>query len=105
MHIVVVGAGIIGLAVAYHLVKSGVRVTVVDPDPHGDKASSGNAGGIAVTEVVPAAAQGTLWRSLGWMLDPLGPIAIRTTYAPKLIPWLWRFAKAGQPQEIDRISR
>ena len=46
--IAVVGAGVVGLAVAYHLVKGGANVTLIDRDPGGDKASFGNAGGIAV---------------------------------------------------------
>jgi D-amino-acid dehydrogenase len=104
LHVVVVGAGIIGLAAAYHLVKEGARVTVVDRDPDGDKASYGNAGGIAVTEVVPASSPGVLWRVPGWMMDPLGPLAIRPLHAPKLIPFLIRFAKASTPQEAERIS-
>src|SRR6202043_466566 len=70
--IAVVGAGVVGLAVAYHLVKGGANVTLIDRDPAGDKASFGNAGGIAVTEVMPASAPRVLWRALGWMLDPLG---------------------------------
>lgn len=105
IHIAVVGAGIVGLAVAYHLVKDGAPVTIVDRDPDGDNASLGNAGGIAVTEVVPASTPRTIWRVFGWMLDPLGPITIRPSHAPKLIPWLARFAKASTPGEVDRISQ
>jgi D-amino-acid dehydrogenase len=91
--------------VAYHLVKGGANVTLVDRDPEGDKASFGNAGGIAVTEVMPASVPGALWRAFGWMLDPLGPIAVRPCHAPKLIPWFARFVKSGTPQEVERISR
>ena len=103
--IVVVGAGVVGLAVAYHLVKGGAKVTLIDRDPGGDKASFGNAGGIAVTEVMPASVPGALWRAFGWMLDPLGPIAVRPRHAPWLVPWLVRFVKSGTPQEVRRISR
>jgi len=53
--VTVIGAGIVGLAAAHHLHKAGAQVTIVDRDPDGDKASLGNAGAIAVTEVVPAA--------------------------------------------------
>ncbi|KXV22857.1 FAD-dependent oxidoreductase, partial [Gluconobacter japonicus] len=53
-HVVVIGSGIIGLAVTHHLIQAGLRVTVVDREPSGDKASFGNAGGIAVSEVIPA---------------------------------------------------
>ena len=105
MRVAIVGAGIVGLAVAFHLVRYQARVTVIDRDPEGDKASFGNAGGIAVTEVVPASAPEVFRRALNWMLDPLGPVSIRPSHAPALIPWLWRFAKSGGPAEVERISR
>lgn len=103
-HIIVIGAGIVGLATAYHLLREGVCVTVVDRDPEGDKASFGNAGGIAVTEVIPASVPGVLWKVPGWLADPLGPLAIRPAHAPRLIPWLLRFSRAGRPSEFKRIT-
>ncbi len=102
--VVVVGSGVIGLAVACHLVQDGVEVTLVDRDPEGDRASHGNAGGIAVSEVVPASVPGMLWRIPGWLLDPLGPLAVRPSHAPKLARWLWRFSCAGTTSEVARIS-
>ena len=102
--IVVIGAGIIGLSTAYHLVRAGARVTVIDRDPEGDKASFGNAGAIAVTEVVPAAVPGVAWRVPRWLLDPLGPLAIRPHHALRLVPWLMRFAQCAAPTETTRIS-
>jgi D-amino-acid dehydrogenase len=99
LDIAVVGAGIVGLAAAYYLTKQGAQVTLFDRDPEGDKASLGN------TEVTPASTPGTFWRVFGWMLDPLGPLAVRPTHALNLIPWLTRFARAGSPTEVDRISR
>jgi D-amino-acid dehydrogenase len=102
--VVVVGAGIVGIATAYYLLREGVAVTVVDRAPEGDKASFGNAGGIAVTEIVPASVPGLAWRVPRWLLDPLGPLAVRPTHALNLIPWLWRFSQAGTPKEAARIS-
>ena len=102
--LVVVGAGIVGLSVAFHLVRDGRSVTLLDPDPEGDKASFGNAGGIAVTEVVPASVPGLAWKVPFWLLDPLGPLAVRPRHAPRLLPWLWRFARAGRPAETERIA-
>lgn len=101
---VVVGAGIIGLSVAYQLVKAGVKVTIVDSDPEGDKVSVGNAGGVAVTEILPASVPGLLWRVPGWLMDPLGPLTIRPAHAVKLVPWLSKFARAARTGEVARIS-
>jgi D-amino-acid dehydrogenase len=105
MDVTIIGAGIVGLAVAHHLVEVGMQVTIVDRDPAGDKASFGNAGGIAVPEVIPAAVPGVLWRVPGWLLDPLGPLAVRPAHAPKLIPWLIRFSRAGSKAEMLRIAQ
>jgi D-amino-acid dehydrogenase len=102
---IVIGAGIVGLATAYRLGEDGVAVTVVDRDPAGDKASFGNAAGIAVTEVMPASVPGLAWKVPGWLIDPLGPLAVRPAHLPKLLPWLWRFARAGRPAEVERIGR
>jgi len=99
----VVGAGIIGLSVAYYLHKEGADVTVIDRLPEGDKTSFGNAGGIAVTEVIPAAVPGIFLKVPGWMLDPLGPLAVRPSHAFKLLPWLLRFYKSGKKDEFMRI--
>jgi D-amino-acid dehydrogenase len=85
--VVIVGAGIVGIATAYHLVREGAAVTMVDRAFEGDKASFGNAGGIAVTEIVPASVPGLAWRLPRWLLDPLGPLAIRPAHALKLVPW------------------
>ena len=102
--LIVVGAGIVGLAIAYHLRRDGADVMVIDRDPEGDRASHGNAGGIAVTEVMPASVPGLAWKVPGWLLDPLGPLAIRPRHAPRLARWLWHFSRAGRPAEIKRIA-
>lgn len=102
--LVVIGGGIIGLAIAYHLRREGADVTMIDRDPAGDRASHGNAGGIAVTEVIPASVPGLAWKVPGWLFDPLGPLAVRPRHAPKLIRWLWHFSRAGQPAEVERIA-
>lgn len=99
--VTVVGAGIIGLSVAYSLWKEGASVTVIDRQPDGDKTSYGNAGGIAVSEVIPAAVPGIFWKVPGWMLDPLGPLAVRPSHAVKLLPWLLRFYKAGKKKNLS----
>jgi D-amino-acid dehydrogenase len=102
MKVAVVGAGIVGLACAYHLLRDGHAVTLIDRDPQGDRTSFGNAGGIAVTEIFPAARPG-LWRKIpGWLIDPLGPLSLRPAHVAHLIPWLRAFLRAGN--EVPRIT-
>jgi len=102
----IVGAGIVGLAVAYQLACTAPNgIAIIDRDLYGDRASNGNAGGIAVTEVVPASSPDVCLRVLGWLVDPLGPLSIRPSYAPRLLPWMTRFARHGTTREMVRISQ
>lgn len=100
----VIGAGIIGLSVARALLAEGYAVTLVDPDPAGDKASFGNAGGLGVTEIIPAGGPGVLWKVPGWLADPLGPLTIRPRYLPRLLPWFRAFVKSCSAREQARIT-
>jgi D-amino-acid dehydrogenase len=102
--IAVVGAGIVGLACAFHLRADGHEITVIDPAPDGDKCSWGNAGGIGVAEVVPAAVPGLFWRVPGWLLDPLGPLALRPAHAPRMLPWLAALASATRPKRMEQAA-
>ncbi|MDX4075575.1 FAD-binding oxidoreductase [Brucella sp. NBRC 113783] len=102
--IAVIGGGIIGLAAACEALFNGASLTVIDRDRPGEKTSEGNAGGIAVTEVMPASVPG-LWRKVpGWLFDPLGPLALRPTHLPRMMPWLAAFARAGSSSETQRIA-
>jgi D-amino-acid dehydrogenase len=102
--VAVIGAGVVGLACVFHLRADGHEVMVIDPAPDGDKCSWGNAGAIAVTEVVPAAVPGMFWRVPGWLLDPLGPLALRPAHLPRMLPWLRALARASRPRQVERIA-
>ena len=105
MHVVVIGAGIIGAASALELLRDGHRVTIVEPgDPGGEQAASyGNGCLLSPNSVLPVTAPG-LWKKLpGWLADPLGPLAVRWSYLPRAAPWLWRFFRAGSSQAKLRV--
>jgi len=104
-NVLIAGAGIIGLSVARALLAEGHSVTIVDRDPAGDKASFGNAGGLGVTEIVPASVPGLVWKVPGWLCDPLGPLSVRPAHFPKLVPWLARFMRSGSESEMLRITK
>ncbi len=77
MTTVVVGAGIIGTAIAYELQKRGREVVLLDKGEPGMGASFGNMASIAVTEFMPAS-RPSVWKQIpGWMLDPEGPEPVR----------------------------
>ena len=96
--LVVVGAGIIGVSVARALRQQGREVLLLDRSGVAAEASQGNAGGFAFHEIEPLASPGIIWRAPRWLLDPLGPLALRPSYAWALLPWLLRFARNSSPQ-------
>ena len=104
MTTVVVGAGIIGTAIAYDLQKRGRQVVMVDRDAPGKGASFGNMASIAVTEFMPAS-RPSVWKQIpGWMLDPEGPVRVRPSYMPKLVPWFLRFIAASRPSRLRELE-
>jgi len=104
-NITVIGAGIVGMACAAYLQRDGHTVTVVTRDAPGEDCSYGNSGLLSPGSVVPPAVPGA-WRNLPhWLLDPLGPLSIRWSYAPRLLPWLLRWLKACAEERAHEISR
>ncbi|PDT20609.1 NAD(P)/FAD-dependent oxidoreductase [Rhizobium hidalgonense] len=102
--IVVVGAGIIGVTIAYELQRRGLAVTLVDRDAPGKGASYGNMASVAVTEFMPASRQGIWAQMPKWLLDPEGPVRIRPAYMPKLVPWFLRFLAASRPSKLRELE-
>ena len=101
---VVIGAGIIGTALAHDLQKRGRQVVLVDRDRPGRGASFGNMASIAVTEFMPAS-RPSVWRQIpGWMLDPEGPVRVRPGYMPRLLPWFLRFIAASRPSKLRELE-
>jgi D-amino-acid dehydrogenase len=95
--IAVVGAGIVGATIATRLILDGHEVTVYEPDPDGLPTSSGNAALIALPEIAPIASPGILASVPKWLLDPLGPLAVRWPDLPALTPWLVAFLASATP--------
>lgn len=98
--VAVIGAGIVGLAVAATLQKEGRRVVLVDRRGVAEEASRGNAGAFAFSDILPLASPGMIRKAPRWLLDPLGPLAIPPAYLPAIAPWLLRFWLASRPDRV-----
>ncbi len=99
--VIIVGAGIVGLAVAQKLQEAGRRVTLIDRKGIAREASERNAAGLAFSDIMPLATQGALRNVPRWLLDPLGPLSIPAGYFPRIFPWLLRFWRAGWPDRVE----
>ena len=103
-HVAVIGAGIVGACTGLSLLRAGFRVTVIERDAPGRGASFGNGAVIGEEAVVPVATPGILGQVPRMLLDPLGPLAVRWSYLPRLAPWLARFLAASRPRRVEEIS-
>ena len=102
--VLVIGAGIVGCSAALWLQRDGHQVTIVDKAGPGEGASKGNASVLAAESCIPIATPGILWDVPKYLSDPLGPLAIRWSYLPKLAPWLWRFVRSSGEATVEQIS-
>jgi len=102
--IVAGGAGIVGVCTAWHLLRRGADVTLIDRDEPGRGCSYGNAGALSCGSVAPLAMPGVMRDALTMLLDPAAPLRIPLGYLPKAAPWLTQFVRASRADEVRRIS-
>lgn len=100
---VVVGAGTVGSACAWHLQRRGAQVTLIDSELPGQSTSFGNAGCISKTSVFPFSFPGVIRKVPSWLLDSAGPLRIRWAELPRVAPWLYRFWRAGNARRVQQI--
>lgn len=100
--IAIVGAGVVGLAIAQRLVAEGHEVVLCDPNPPGSGASYGNAGTVADYAVMPVGTPAVLRGLPRLLFDRNSPLAIRHAALPSLMPWLARFAAQSLPGPTAR---
>lgn len=96
-HVVVVGAGIIGLSTAWYLQEHGIKATVVDRGGVGSGSSWGNAGWITPALTLPLSEPAVLSYGLKAMLDPASPLYIPFSADPALLRFLLGFARNCTP--------
>ena len=87
--VVIIGAGVIGLATAYELLKRGFEVTVVEEKEPGWAASHGNAGMIYPAAGEPMVNPKHTKAGIGWMLTRGGqsPLQFSWSQVPGLMNW------------------
>jgi glycine/D-amino acid oxidase-like deaminating enzyme len=100
--VVVIGGGIVGIACARVLQRAGRQVVVIEAGEIGRGCSFGNAGLIAVDHIQPLARPEMLLDAFGMLTDPLGPLHLRWTSLPSLLPWLTCFALAARPSKVKQ---
>ncbi|MGA0287400.1 MAG: NAD(P)/FAD-dependent oxidoreductase [Phycisphaerales bacterium] len=99
--VLIVGAGVVGLAAATELAERGIPVVVCDRERPGSGASCGNAG-LASFGHPPLTRPGASWRGLRWMLDRRSPLLIRPRLDPSFLRWLLSFHRHCRTDHFER---
>src|SRR5687767_2719097 len=100
-HVVVIGAGVIGLAVADACARRGNRVTIFEAQPEQRNGCSfGNNGMVVPSHFIPLAAPGMVALGLKWMWNPLSPFYIKPRLSLGLLTWGLRFWRAANSRHV-----
>lgn len=106
MHVIVIGAGIIGTTTALALAERGVGVTLIET---GDRAAGGtshaNGSGITPGHAEPWNPPGTASRLLPALVQHDRPWRIRAGALPGLLGWGLRFLHQSSPERYYRNAR
>src|SRR5689334_23451375 len=95
--VLILGAGVVGLACAHYLLRAGRTVHVLDRGRAGAATSHGNCGTITPSHAPPLAAPGMVGKAARWMLDPAAPFYVRPRLDGELASWLYKFARRCDP--------
>ena len=91
MRVVVLGAGVVGVSTAWHCVRAGHEVTVVDRQPGaGLETSFANAGQLSYGFASPWAAPGMPLKALQWLAMKHRPLVLWPRPDPAMLGWLAR---------------
>ncbi len=100
--VLILGAGVIGVCVAYFLSEKGYRPLVIDKDDVCAGSSYGNAGLIVPSHVTPLATPGVLRQAAQWLLDAESPLYIKPRLDLSLLDWTVRFLAAANESTVHR---
>jgi len=91
--VLIVGAGVVGLSVAYYAASAGAKVVVLERGEIGAGSSSGNAGLVVPSFFEPLPGPGVIAEGLRHLFDQDGFFGMRMRPDPRFLLWLLRFAR------------
>ena len=97
---IVLGAGIVGVCVALHLVKRGASVALLDRGDPGRGTSYGNAGIIEGNTLFPATFPSRLGALLRIALKQAPEANDHASFLPQVAPWLLAFRRNSAPERL-----
>lgn len=98
----IIGGGIVGLFTAYFLQQEGIEVKVIDRTDLQDNCSTGNAGMIVPSHIIPLAAPGMITKGISWMFSSKSPFYIHPRFDYKLLQWSLLFFKSANQKQVEK---
>ncbi len=93
-----------GVSTAIWLQRAGHSVTLIDSRGPAGGTSYGNAGVLASASVVPITVPGLMWKAPKLLFDKNGPLFLRWSYLPKLLPFLIKYLGHANATDVNHIS-
>lgn len=98
----IVGAGIVGIASAHYLSREGYDVTVIDRRTVGGACSSGNCGYLCPSHVLPLTEPGAVRKALLSLVQPASAFRVKPRLSLPFGHWLWHFVRrCNRRQMLD----
>jgi len=98
--VLIIGAGVVGLSVAYYAASAGAKVVVLEKGGIGAGSSWGNAGLIVPSYFEPLPGPGVIGEGLKNLFDQEGYFGIKVRPDPRLLFWLLRFGRHCNQREF-----
>ena len=106
MHVIVLGAGVIGLTTAWYLRADGHQVTVIERnDDVASETSFANGGQLSYSYVAPLAGPGVLSKLPNWLWRQDSPVRFHPRIDPEQWSWLLRFVRACTHRQSEGSTR
>jgi D-lysine oxidase len=103
--VIVLGAGIIGTAVALHLARRGLAVALVDRRGPGEETSFGNTGIIEGNTIFPPPFPADIGALLRIAFKRAPEANYHLAFLPRVAPWLMSYRAWSQPQHVAETAR
>ena len=105
VHVVIAGAGIVGVSSAIWLQRAGHEVTLVDRMDGALRTSYGNAGVLAAGAILPVPVPGLAQKLPKMVFSRDEPLFLQWRYLPRLLPFLIKYLSFARADHVAHCAR